>query len=114
MLLKDIVENGFEDIYNRTHIAIKTYKAFLKDCGLPVTKKEIKQYYETTILGIIKTQKIFASGRVQQYDLSGNLIAEYDSGHDAGRCTGISRQHINDVCAGKRKTAGGFVWKRIT
>jgi hypothetical protein len=38
-----------------------------------------------------------------------NKIAEYKSISDAERKNGIS--HISMCCSGKRKTAGGFIWK---
>lgn len=52
--------------------------------------------------------------RVAQYDLTGHFIAEYDSFYDAacavtGGTTGGN--HIGAVCAGKRKTAYGYIWK---
>ena len=31
----------------------------------------------------------------------------------AGKSTGIARQHINACCNGKRKTAGGYQWKYL-
>lgn len=46
---------------------------------------------------------------ILQYDKNGFFIAEYESAEDAKRKTGIS--HINCVCNGHRKTAGGFIWK---
>lgn len=52
---------------------------------------------------------------VLQFDLNGNLIAEYPSYREAQRQTGIST--IDVVCRGERqkgrkqKTAGGYIWK---
>lgn len=48
---------------------------------------------------------------VIQYDLNGNFINEYFGTRDAYRKTGISYSHIGDVCLGKRKTAGKYIWK---
>lgn len=50
---------------------------------------------------------------VCQYDLNGNLIAEYASACEAQRKTGIWQQNISHCCLGKfyTKTAGGFIWK---
>lgn len=42
---------------------------------------------------------------VYQYDKSMNFIKEWNSVGE----TNI--QHVGDVCNGKRKTAGGFIWK---
>ena len=38
----------------------------------------------------------------------------YDSITDAAEKTSINRGHINSVCQGKRKTAGGFHWEYLT
>lgn len=49
---------------------------------------------------------------VQQFTLTGELVAEYISIAEASRQTGIYRTLINNCCAnGRSKTAGGFVWK---
>ena len=48
---------------------------------------------------------------VQQFDKQGNLIAEYANGHQASEETGVCYININYCCNGKRKSAGGFVWK---
>lgn len=50
---------------------------------------------------------------VQQLDLNDNIIAEYYSMADAARATGINSNNISAVCAGKRKTTGGFKWRKI-
>ena len=39
------------------------------------------------------------------------FVAEYESIREAERRTGIDHNNINNCCKGKRKTAGGFVWK---
>ena len=48
---------------------------------------------------------------VLQFDKNGNYLNEYPSMSDASRKTGIDGGHIGDVCKGKLKSAGGFVWK---
>lgn len=50
---------------------------------------------------------------VQQYDKQGNLIATFNGLREAGRQTGIQSSSIGKVANGKRKTAGGFVWKYL-
>lgn len=47
---------------------------------------------------------------VVQYTTGGVFLAEYPSIMEAGRVTGISQSHISEVCHGKRKTAGGYIW----
>lgn len=48
---------------------------------------------------------------VLQYDLDGNLIAEYESTHAAERMTGISYKMISRVCLGERSYTHGFIFK---
>ncbi|MHB8871721.1 MAG: NUMOD4 domain-containing protein [Candidatus Doudnabacteria bacterium] len=49
---------------------------------------------------------------VEQYSLDGVLIAEFGSGLEAKRETGVADLGINLVCSGKKLSAGGFIWKR--
>lgn len=58
-------------------------------------------------------QKISNSNKtpILQYDLSHNVISEYDSVKDASIKTGIIRTSISNVLNGKSKTAGGFIWE---
>lgn len=46
---------------------------------------------------------------VLQYDLQGNFIRRYDSVTQAINSEHI--KHIGSCCCGKRKTAGGYIWK---
>ena len=48
---------------------------------------------------------------VNQFTMDGNLIATFQILNIAARETGINAAHICDVCKGKRKSAGGYVWK---
>jgi predicted GIY-YIG superfamily endonuclease len=50
---------------------------------------------------------------VQQFDLNGNFIAEFEGVRIANKQTGIHHKSISQVAAGSiiRKTAGGFKWK---
>ena len=48
--------------------------------------------------------------RVNQYDLKGNFIRTWDSILIAKNELNIGN-HISECCKGKRKTAGGFIWK---
>ena len=46
--------------------------------------------------------------------LSNQIIAKYNSIDEAvWVCSLSTRSHISECCAGKRKTAHGFIWKRI-
>ena len=54
----------------------------------------------------IKNQK-----PVGQYDKQNNLIAKYNSLSEASKKTNINLANISQVCQGKRKTAGKYIWK---
>ena len=41
----------------------------------------------------------------------GVVIASYESGKAASIETGVNHSHILEVCGGKRKTAGGYIWQ---
>lgn len=46
-----------------------------------------------------------------QLDKNGDFIAEYQSGVEAERNTGIHKDTISMCCRGKLKTSGGYLWK---
>ena len=58
----------------------------------------------------IKKSAIAKYKEVNQYDLQGNFIKTWNSIKQAKENLGISA-HISDCCEGKRKTAGGYIWK---
>ena len=47
--------------------------------------------------------------RVRQYDLGGNYIKTFDGVRQAMKETRAKK--ISEVCSGKRKTSGGYIWK---
>ena len=40
-----------------------------------------------------------------------NFIACYESTSEASKITNTNQSDIGKVCTGKRKSAGGYVWK---
>lgn len=48
---------------------------------------------------------------ILQYDLQNNLLNEYQSAQEAGRCFKKSGNSIADCAAGRQKSAYGFKWK---
>lgn len=49
--------------------------------------------------------------KVNKLDLNYNLLETYDSVKEATRCTGIKSCRITDCCAGRKKSANGFIWQ---
>ena len=54
------------------------------------------------------------SKAVQMFDRQGNLLAAFPSINEAERITSIFNGNISKCCLGKRKSAGGYVWKYLT
>lgn len=51
------------------------------------------------------------SKEVEQYTLDGIMIGLFRSAREAERITSVCQSSISFCCIGKRKTAGGYVWK---
>lgn len=47
---------------------------------------------------------------VYQYSKDHKFIKKWETSAEAMRALKIDRSHILDVCKGKRKTAGGYIW----
>lgn len=82
------------------------------DSNLPYTLDNIQlmTWQENKHKGY-EEAKVNSGFRVAQYDLDANFIQEFISAREASRCTKI--HHISAVCAGTRKTAGGFKWRYL-
>ena len=51
------------------------------------------------------------SKKILQFTKSGEFISEWQSAREAHRELGISQGNICACCNGKRKSAGGFIWR---
>ena len=58
-----------------------------------------------------KRSAIRQSKKVAKYSLDGELLKVYDSLHEASVDANTGWGHISQVCKGKRRKAGGFIWK---
>ena len=67
-------------------------------------------YEKKIAIESIKTKRL-GDGTVLQYTKNGEFVAEYPTAREAWKKTGISDTTIGNVCKGKGKTAGGFVWR---
>ena len=62
----------------------------------------------------VETRKKISNGHkrpVVKLSKEGTYLNKYDSGLAAEQETGINRTHISSCCKGKRKSAGGFIWR---
>lgn len=96
---------------------IKLYKSNQKEYGYNIlvygNRKGIK-HSEITKLKMSESKKgsIPCNRKpVKQFDKLGNFIKEFSSRTEASNQTGVDFRLISNVCSGKRKSAGGFVWK---
>lgn len=67
---------------------------------------EYSNIYEKAIGTNISQRKI-----ILQLTKDGDFIREFESIIEAYRQTGVNYQNISACCNGKRKSAGGYVWK---
>lgn len=107
-------------VYDRQAI----YESYLK---IKSIKKVAAQYHcalETVAnildeFGITKEQRIKNSNINRSYKVAmidkntKQILHIFNGTHEAGKFIGKSHQHIQDVCAGKRKSAFGYIWKYI-
>lgn len=130
-LIDQILTTSFEEV-GRVHgyTSGNAIKAILKRQGLPYLKSELYKFYEKhkghlhpieekrinaqrernqeIIQNKLKTRPIV----VKQYSLNGEYIATYSSITEAGQAVGCQSGNISEQIRGKRKTAGGFIWKK--
>ena len=52
-----------------------------------------------------------AGKKVEQYSLNGELIDIYPAASKKRKKTGVSATGIRNVCNGKQKKSGGYIWK---
>lgn len=72
---------------------------------------KIDEMRSELLFSLNNKNKLLYGKQILQFDLSLNLIGEYDSIHDASKITGVDRSGISDVCSGELKTSGGYVWR---
>lgn len=75
------------------------------------TQSENRQHCLKFLNPKLRNNKL--SYKVQQFDLQGNLIAEYKSANDVHRILGISQSHVSEVCRGEANTYKGYIWKYV-
>lgn len=76
------------------------------------TYKELNRIGKSPMKGKFGSKNPKAK-KVKQFDLNGNLIKIWESQIEARKTLKIANGDISKCCNGKRKTAGGFIWKYI-
>jgi group I intron endonuclease len=68
----------------------------------------------TTDVHKAKLQQTSANVAVNQYTITGTLLASFISAKDASRSTGVDNVQISRCCNGTYATAGGYIWEYST
>lgn len=102
----------------------------LLNCYTSIKEASEKTHtHQSAIVSVCKKQKKSAGGFqwqygndkmpiksiatvIEQYDLHHNLITTYNSVMEASKKTKIDDSCISNCILGRRKTAGGFIWKK--
>lgn len=83
-----------------------------------VYKRRIKTRIKNMEEGYNKSRRtkqsnynLWTSRAISQFSLNKEFIKSYESMKDASKSLHIASQNISECCRGKRKTAGGYIWK---
>lgn len=118
IVLQYDLKGNFIKEYRSAHAAAENtninYSSICACCREEITHvKEFQWKYKDSdkIIKDLTKEKIIIKQRpILQYDLSGNLIGEYQSLNEAVKKTGCSRPVISNVCNHKGWTTGGYFW----
>lgn len=97
--------------YDIHHINHNTRDNRLENLELIDTHTHRKKHYNEKKEKFRKACVESVSKPVLQFTKDGQFVAEYPSISEASRQTAIHLSNIASCCRGKRKTAGGFIWK---
>lgn len=95
------------EMLNVTHSGISNACHTLKR-----TYKDYFWRYESSVLPVIPFKKKKTNIIVNQYDLEGKFIKQWNSYIEATKSLNLPIGDISRVCSGKRKTSGGYIWKK--
>lgn len=51
------------------------------------------------------------SKKISQLSLDGTFLKSYINAREANKATGVQYKNISAACRGKRKSAGGYIWR---
>ena len=116
-LMEMIFNEGFAAIGRKYGVSDNSIRKWCEKYGLPSKIKEVKEWWIKYSGLIIKEKRKISNGSILQIDKdTKEIIATYPSAIAAAEALGNREynKHISSVCSGSRKTAYGYVWKRIT
>lgn len=68
-------------------------------------------HYNTNYGTCVKRRAAKISQRINQYDLSGNLVASWESISEACKHIGVDSSRVVRCCKGRLRKTGGYIWK---
>ena len=83
----------------------------LEECLLVNNSENVKQANKHQDHSFMKCENNPYAKKVAQYNKQGNLIKIWDCIMDVERHLRINHSQISKCCRGKRKSAGGYIWK---
>ena len=89
-------------IPNPNNLPEVNHRNEIKNCNLVDNLEWCTSFYNT---------RYSQNKKVLQYDLNGNFIREWDCAKDVKRILNIDNSGVSCSCNGKRKTAGGYIWR---
>lgn len=112
---KSLIQNKEESPYTEENLtklcnecSTITEVAEKLNTSRPTVRKYLEKY---GLLDSFKDKYDFHARKIAQYDIDGNFIKEWPSISDAQSTLNID--HIDKCVNGKRRSAGGFIWREI-
>lgn len=92
---------------NISNLEYITQKGNVKDAWDSGLCENARKQAKINILKASNSKKI----KINQYDLDGNFIKQWDYVREIQKVLNVNNANIIECCKGKRKTAGGYIWK---
>lgn len=94
--------NGFiSGVHHCCSKNVKTYKGYIWTFT-PITSEELTRRKSND-----------HSPKIEQLDLLGNVLNQFNSMQEAAKATGSNVSSISFACSGKNKTANGYKWRKV-
>lgn len=94
--LDDLEVNHKDENPSNNHINNLEWCTKKYNCNYGTRNKKLKELHEI---------------KVNQYSLDGKFIKTWNSLTEAAKNLNCNQPHMSEVCNGKRKTAGGYIWR---